>query len=120
MFEVGISDHHYLVLTSLRLQYIQGNRKTKFYRDCKSFNFESFNSELNELLNSEKEINYSLFENIFLQVLNANAPVKKKIQRFNSNPYITKQLRKTIMHCSRLKSVISKYTHTYLYFKCYP
>ena len=38
--EVGISDHHHLVLTSLRLQYIQGKPKTKFYRDCKSFNFE--------------------------------------------------------------------------------
>ena len=30
-FEVGISDHHHLVLTSLRLQYIQSNPKTKFY-----------------------------------------------------------------------------------------
>ena len=81
-FEVGISDHHHLVLTSLRLQYIQGNPKTKFYRDYKSFNFESFNNELNELLKSEKEINYSLFENIFLQVLKAHASVKKEIQRF--------------------------------------
>ena len=32
-FEVGISDHDHLILTSLRLQYIQGNPKTKFYRD---------------------------------------------------------------------------------------
>ena len=107
-FEVGISDHHHLVLTSLRLQYIQGNPKTKFYRDYKSFNFESFNNELNELLKSEKEINYSLFENIFLQVLNAHAPVKKKIQRFNNNPFMTKQLRKAIMHRSRLKNVFNK------------
>ena len=106
--EVGISDHHHLVLTSLRLQYIQGNPKTKFYRDYKSFNFESFNNELNELLKSEKEINYSLFENIFLQVLNAHAPVKKKIQRFNNNPFMTKQLRKAIMLRSRLKNVFNK------------
>ena len=87
-FEVGISDHHHLVLTSLRLQYIQGNPKTKIYRDCKSFNFESFNNELNELL---KEINYSLFENIFLHVLNANALMKKKSKKFNNNPFMTKQ-----------------------------
>ena len=46
----------------------------------KSFNFESFHNELNELLKTEKDINYSLFENIFPQVLNARAPVKKKIQ----------------------------------------
>ena len=36
---------------------------------------ESFNNELNEFLKSEKDINYSLFENIFL---NALTPVKKK------------------------------------------
>ena len=67
--EVGISIILYfkifLVLTSLRCQYIQGNPKTKYYRDCKSFNFQSFNNEFNELLKSEKYINYSLFKNIF-------------------------------------------------------
>ena len=113
--EVGISDHRHLILTPLRLQYIQGNPKTKFYRDYKSFNFESFNNELNELLKSEKEINYSLFENIFLQVLNAHAPVKKKIQRFNNNPFMTKQLRKAIMHRSRLKNVFNKNRTTKTY-----
>ena len=114
-FEVAISDHQHLVLASLRLQYIQGNPKTKFYRDYKSFNFESFNNELNELLKSEKEINYSLFENIFLQVLNAHAPVKKKIRRFNNNPFMTKQLRKAIMHRSRLKNVFNKNRTTKTY-----
>ena len=107
-FEVGISDHHNLILTAMRSQYIQGNPKIKFYRDYKSFNFESFHNELNELLKSEKDINYSLLENIFLQVLNVHAPVKKKIQRFNNNPFMTKQLRKGIMHRSRLKNVFNK------------
>ena len=107
-FKVGISDHHHLILTSMRSQYIQVNQKIKFYRDYKSFNFESFHNELNELLKSEKDINYSLFENIFLQVLNAHAPVKKKIQRFNNNPFMTKQLCKAIMHCYRLKNIFNK------------
>ena len=106
--EVGISDHHHLILTSMRSQYILGNPKIKFYRDYKSFNFESFYNELNELLKSEKDINYSLFENIFLEVLNAHAPVKKKIQRFNNNPFMAKQLRKAIMHRSRLKTSLTK------------
>ena len=92
----------------MRSQYIQGNPKIKLYRDYKFFYFESFHNELNELLKSEKDINYSLFENIFLQVLNAHAPVKKKIQRFNNNLFMTKQLRKTIMHRSRLKNVFNK------------
>ena len=107
-FEVGISDHQHLVLTSMRSQYIQGKPKIKFYRDYKSFNFECFNKELNELLKSEKDINYSFFENIFLQVLNAHAPVKKKIQRFNNNSFMTKQLRKAIKHRSTLKNVFNK------------
>ena len=101
MFQVAIWWR--LVLTSLKLQYIQGNPKTKFYRDYKSFKFESFNNELNELLKSEKEINYYLLENIFLQVLNAHAPAKKKIQRFNKNTFMKKQFHKAIMHLSRLK-----------------
>ena len=53
-------------------------------------------------------MNYSLFESIFLQVLNAHALVKKKIQRFNNNPFMTKQLRKAIMHRSRLKNIFDK------------
>ena len=34
--------------------------------------------------------------------------MKKKIQRFNNNPFMTKQLRKAIMHRSRLKNVFNK------------
>ena len=37
----------------------------KLYRNYKSFNFESFKNKLKELQKSEKDINYSLFENIF-------------------------------------------------------
>ena len=59
----------------------------------------------------KKEINSSLFGNIFLQVLNAHAPVKEKIQRFNNNPFMTKQQRKASMHLSRLKTPLTKIAH---------
>ena len=75
----------------------------KFYRDYKSFNFEFFNNERNEFLIHEKEIKYFLFENIFLQGLNVHVPVKKKIQKFKTNPFMTKELHKPIMHHSILK-----------------
>ena len=108
-FEFVISDHHNLVLTSMRSQYIQGYPKIQFYRDYKSFNFKSVYNELNELLKSEEDINYSLLENIFLQVVNAHTPpVKKKIQRYNNNPSMTKQPRKAIMHRSGLKNIFNK------------
>ena len=67
MFEVRISDYHRLDLTLMRSQYIQSKSKIKFYRDYESFSYKSFNNELNELVKSEKYINYSLFENTFLQ-----------------------------------------------------
>ena len=59
--KLWISDHHHLVFTSVRSQYIWGNPKIKFYRDYKHYNFESFNNELNELLQAANDINYSLF-----------------------------------------------------------
>ena len=108
IFEVGISDHHLLTLTSMRIQVIKGNPKVKFYRDYKSFNFESFNNDLDGLLKAENNMNYSTFQNIFLQVLNTHAPVKKKVQRFHNNRFITKQLRKAIMRRSRLKNIYNK------------
>ena len=41
-FQVGISDHHHLILTSMRSQYIQGKPKIKFYQGYKSFNLDLF------------------------------------------------------------------------------
>ena len=49
-FEVSISDQHLLTLASIRIQFVKGNPKVKFYRDYKSFNFESFNNDLDGLL----------------------------------------------------------------------
>ena len=69
-------------------------------------NFEYFNNELNEFLKGERDTNYSLFEDIFLQVLNAQAPMKKKIQVFNNNLFMTKHLRKAIRQSSRLKNIL--------------
>ena len=81
-FEVDISHRYLLTLTSMRIQFIKGSLKVKFYRDYKSFNFESFNNDLDGLLKAENNMNYSTFQNIFLQVLNTHAPVKKKFRDF--------------------------------------
>ena len=44
----------------------------------------------------------------FSRVLNTHNPVSKKVQRFNSNRFMTKQLHKVIMRRSRLKSNYNK------------
>ena len=64
-FEVGISDHYLLTLTSMRIQFVKSNPKVKFYRNYKSFNFESFNNDLDGLLKAEINMNYSTFQNSF-------------------------------------------------------
>ena len=84
-------------VTSMRIQFIKGNPKVKFYRDYKYFNFESFNNVLDGLLKAENNMNYSTSQNIFLQLLNTHAPVKKKVQKFNNNRFMTKQLRNAFM-----------------------
>ena len=53
-------------------------------------------------------IDYEVFENIFLRVLNTHAPLKKKIVRANHMPYMTKTLRKAIMRRSALENKYCK------------
>ena len=106
--EVSISDHHLLTLTSMRIQLIKGNPKAKFYRDCKSLNFKSFNNDLDGLLKAENNMNYPTSQNFFLQILNTHNPVSKKVQRFNNNRFMTKQLHNVILPRSRLKSNYNK------------
>ena len=48
------------------------------------------------------------FQSIFLETLHKHAPIKKKILRFNDNPFMTKALRKAIMHRSKLKNIFHK------------
>ena len=50
---------------------------------------------------------YFHFQNIFLEILHKHAPIKKKILRFNDNPFMTKAQRKAIMHRSKLKKTFS-------------
>ena len=49
-------------------------------------------------------INYSKFEQIFLQALNKHDPPKKKVLRANDKPYMTKIVRKAIMSRSGLEN----------------
>ena len=52
--------------------------------------------------------NYSRFQNILREVLDYHAPIKKKYNRANNSPFITKNLRKMIMNRSRCKNTYFK------------
>ena len=108
VLEVGISDHHSLIVTALRSQLVKGNAKTKLYRDYNSFDLKLFKEDLDKNLKSNNTVNFSDFQNTFTTVLHKHAPIKKKILRFNNSPFMSKALRKAIMHRSKLKNVYNK------------
>ena len=54
-------------------------------------------------------MNYNFFEQVFLEILEQHAPIKKKTVRFNNKPYMTKTLRKAIMRRSALRNKFFKY-----------
>ena len=105
MLEVGISDHHSFIIAVLKSQQVKGNAKTKLYRDYSEFIMDNFKAELEDKLKGGIETEYSNFQNIFIEVLNNQAPAKKKNVRFNNKPFMIKTLRKAFMHRSRLKNI---------------
>ena len=79
----------------------------KMYGDYKSFNIDFFKRDLGESLEIHTSYDYSCFQNIFIALLNKHAPIKKKIIRFNNNSFMSRALRKAIMHRSKLKNIIN-------------
>ena len=78
VLEVGISDHHSLIITALKSQLVKGNAKIKLYRDYSEFNMDNSKAELDNKLKSGVVTEYSNFQNIFIQILNNHALAKKK------------------------------------------
>ena len=78
-----------MVITVLKQTFQRSSPNELVYRDYKNFDRLTFKRELEEKLN--QQINeYKHFEQIFLEVLNTHAPIKRKILRANHVPYMTK------------------------------
>ena len=108
VFEVGISDHHNFTVAALKSQLLKGNPKTKLYRDYSSFSLDIFKEDLETSFRNNFITEYYDFQNVFMEILHKHAPIKKKILRFNGNPFMTKPLRKAIMHWSKFKNIYKK------------
>ena len=104
--ETGLSDCHKMVLTILNTTYKKGRPKIISYRNYKQF----FNTKfITDLLSNFSDydlnnIDYDMFETVFLHVLNRHAPIKFKYLRANDSPFMNKELRKSIMLRSKLKN----------------
>ena len=106
MVETGISDYHKLVVTVMKSFFKKAAPHIIKYRDYKTFDERLFRNELSENLAdiSDTELNYDVFENIFLKHINKYAPMKEKRVRANNSPFMNKILSKAVMKRSRLRN----------------
>ena len=99
VIETGLSDHHKMTITVLRAFYQKQTPILIKYRNYKNYDSSVFQTELNHKLNEvgSNNINYELFESIFMEQLNKQAPMKNKYVRANNGPFMNKSLSKAIM-----------------------
>ena len=103
VFNNDLSDFHKMPVTVLKTHFSKQIPKQITYRCYKNFDPNIFKNEVKKVL-ANKSDTYESFEELFLKVLDSQAPLKKKTIRANHAPYITKVLRKAIMKRSQLKS----------------
>ena len=90
-FETGLSDHHHLMYSMLKTTFKKEGSKRLIYRDCKNFSNEYFQNDFKNGL-SKYPKNYISFENVFVAVLDRQAPRKTRILHGNQKPQVNKNL----------------------------
>ena len=73
-----------------------------------SFDVKHLKEDLYKNLESKNTINFSNIHNTFITILHKHVLTKKNIFRFNNSPFMSKALRKAIMHRSELKNIYNK------------
>ena len=108
--ETGISDHHKLVITVMKVHSEKQKPQEIKYRSYKNFDYHGFNDDLKSSLEKcdKPNMTYEDFKNIFMKKLDEHAPKKTKIIRGNNAPFMSKALSKAIMHRSKLKNNFNK------------
>ena len=93
-----------LLLSALYFPKQKSNIQT--FRDYKRFQNDLFRSELDYELAKLAVCNLEIehFLNIFIEILNKHAPVKKKYLRTNQGEFMSKERNKAIMSRSRLRN----------------
>ena len=106
----GLSDFHKMSITVLKTKFEKEKPREVYYRDYKRFNEVVFKNDLKTYLHMG--ISYEVFEDVFLEILEKHAPMKKKFVRNNEVPYMTKKLKKAIMKRSELETKYHKTKHS--------
>ena len=103
--ETGLSDHHCLIISSLKSRFQKLPPKKLVYRDKKNFDEKSYLNDLKMLDFNEicsKANAYNALSEKVREIIDKHAPLKTKYLRGNNAPFMTKELRKAIMNRSRL------------------
>ena len=100
----NVFDFHEMTVSVLKSHFPKQKPNIVSYRSYKRFRNNSFRTELdNELLKYDLcNIEYQHFLNIFLDILNKHAPIKKKYIRANQSNFMTGKFSKAIMKRSKL------------------
>ena len=108
--KTGQSDHHKMTVTVMRSFFPEQVPTRIIYRDFKMFDNSIFRTEFQNRLSSVgASITYTIFESIFMEQLNKQAPVKEKYVRANNAAFMNKTLSKAIMNRSRLRNKYLKH-----------
>ena len=82
---------------SIKITFTKNKPQEIFYREYIFFDFSKFNNELKLVFSDGNIPSYDKIEDLFLEVLNSHATVKKKMLRANFIQLMSKPLRKAIM-----------------------
>ena len=114
VIETALSDHHKLIGSFLKTKFRRLPPKNIFYRDFKKFDENKFLNEISAI-NFDDEFarenmeKYDVLSSRFGSVLDKHAPLKSKKVRGNQKPFVTKELSKSIMKRSRLRTKYNKW-----------
>ena len=107
VLESGLSDFHKLVVSVLESYFKIEAPKVIIYRDYKYFDNEKFSNELENKLSKivSLTLNYDIFKNICMDVVNKHPPLKRKYIKTNHAEYMDKKLSQAIMKRSKLRNI---------------
>ena len=107
VFETGLSDYHRLVVTLLKALVPRLKAKRTTYRCYKNFNENEFLSDVRKANFEIDHLNvddaYEHITKTFRAMVDKHAPLKTKIRRGNTAPFMNRDLRKGIYTRSRLQ-----------------
>ena len=99
-----------MAVTVVKTSFKKHNAKVISYRDYKGFSNTLFNEEIEYMLFERNFYSASNdnFVDMTINIVNRMAPLKQKFIRANNSNFMTKGLRQTMMHRSKLKNKFYK------------